>query len=35
MKAYENLKKALSSGRTEASEYIGKLCKEKAWVCKD
>jgi len=35
MKAYENLKKALSAGQSEASEYLDKLCEESAWVCKD
>jgi TPR repeat protein len=35
MKAYENLKKALSAGKNEASGYLDKLCKESAWVCKD
>jgi len=35
MKAYENLKKALSSGKNEASMYLDKLCKESSWGCKD
>jgi TPR repeat protein len=35
MKAYENLKNALKSGKSEASEYLDKLCQESAWVCKD
>jgi TPR repeat protein len=35
MKAYENLKKALKSGQSEASEHLDKLCKESAWVCQD
>ena len=35
MKAYENLRKALKSGKSEASSYIDKLCEESAWVCKD
>ena len=35
MKAYEHLKKALKEGKSEASEYLDKLCQESAWVCKD
>jgi len=35
MKAYENFKKALQAGESEASEYLDALCKESAWVCKD
>ena len=35
MKAYENFKKALKAGESEASGYLDKLCKESAWVCKD
>ena len=35
MKAYENLKKALGAGESEASGYLDKLCQESAWVCKD
>jgi len=35
IKAYENLKKALKDGKSEASEYLDKLCQESAWVCKD
>jgi len=35
MKAYENLKKALKKGYSEASGYLDKLCKESKWVCED
>jgi len=35
MKAYENLKQALKKGKSEASEYLDKLCQESTWVCKD
>lgn len=35
MKAYENFKKALIAGKSEASGYLDKLCKESAWVCQD
>ena len=35
MKAYEYLKSALKAGRSEASEYLDKLCNESAWVCKE
>ncbi len=35
MKAYENLKKALKAGKSEASGHLDKLCKESAWVCQD
>ena len=35
LKAYENLKAALHAGKSEASEYLDKLCRESAWVCKD
>ena len=35
MKAYEYLKSALKAGKSEASGYLDRLCKESAWVCKD
>ena len=35
MKAYENLKNAMGSGKSEASQYLDKLCKESVWVCKE
>ena len=35
MKAYDNLKKALVAGKSEASGYLDKLCKESASVCQD
>lgn len=35
MKAYENFKKALQAGKSEAGEYLEKLCKESAWVCQN
>ncbi|MGB5506635.1 MAG: tetratricopeptide repeat protein [Sulfurovum sp.] len=35
MKAYDNFKKALIAGKSEASGYLDKLCKESAWVCQD
>jgi len=35
MKAYENFKSALKKGRSEASGYLDKLCKESKWVCED
>jgi len=35
MKAYENLKQALQDGKSEASEYLDKICQESTWVCKD
>ncbi|MEY3089770.1 MAG: hypothetical protein RL113_86 [Pseudomonadota bacterium] len=33
MKAYTYLKRALKGGKSEASEYLDKLCKESAWAC--
>ena len=33
IKAYKNLKKALKQGRTEASTYLKRLCKESSWAC--
>jgi TPR repeat protein len=35
MKAYDNFKKALNAGKIEASQYLDRLCKESAWVCKN
>ena len=35
LKGYENLKKALQAGRSEAGDYLDKLCKQSAWVCKE
>ena len=35
MKAYDYLKSALKAGKSEASGYLDRLCKESAWVCKD
>jgi len=35
MKAYDNFKKALNAGKSEASQYLDRLCKESAWVCKN
>ena len=35
MKAYESLKNALKSGKSEAGDYLDKLCQESAWVCKN
>jgi len=35
MKAYENLKAALKKGRSEASDYLDRLCQESRWVCDD
>ena len=35
MKAYANFKKALTGGKSEASGYLDKLCKESVWVCKN
>jgi hypothetical protein len=35
MKAYDNFKKALIAGKSEASEYLDRLCSESAWVCED
>jgi TPR repeat protein len=33
--AYVYLKKALKSGKSEASVYLERLCKESAWACQD
>jgi len=35
MKADENFRAALKQGKSEASGYLYKLCKESAWVCRD
>jgi TPR repeat protein len=33
MKAYTYLKRALKAGKSQASGYLDKLCKESAWAC--
>ena len=33
--AYKNLKAALKQGKTEASPYLEKLCKESSWACEN
>ena len=35
LKAYENLTKAINAGVSQAGEYLDRLCKESAWVCKN
>jgi TPR repeat protein len=35
IKAYKNLKAALKQGKTEASAYLEKLCKESSWACEN
>jgi len=35
IKAYKNLKAALLQGRTEASPYLDRLCKENSWACQN
>jgi len=35
LKAYENLTKAIKGGVSQAGDYLDKLCKESAWVCKN
>jgi len=35
LKAYESLKEALKNGKSEAGDYLDKLCQESTWVCKD
>jgi len=33
IQAYQNFKKALLQGKTEASDYLERLCKESSWAC--
>jgi len=35
IKAYKNLKQALRQGKTEASPYLERLCKESSWACQN
>ena len=35
LKAYGYLKEALTSGESEANEYLERLCKETKWVCEE
>ena len=35
IKAYKNLKQALRQGKSEASPYLERLCKESSWACEN
>lgn len=35
LKSYENLTKAIKNGVSKAGDYLDRLCKESAWVCKN